>query len=202
MLVCAIFSFKSYGQTWNEIFRQKKTQQKYLLEQLAALEVYAGYLKKGYEISRSGLSTIKDLSGGEFKLHEIFIMGLKKVNPVIAGSSKVAEIIKMQLDIGKAFGNIISSEYLSFSDRLYVRDVRENLWEESLVDLEELLLVVSSSKVEMSDDQRVERLDKIYSSMKEISAFVQYFTGQVNLLAVGRELEKSSIEHIRRYYGH
>ena len=190
----------SYGQNWNEIFRQKKTQQKYLLQQIAALEVYTGYLKKGYEIVNGGLQTISDFSNGEFGLHNAFISSLKKVSPVVRNYVRVAEIIAMQLAIGRAFDNIKPSSYLTISNQLYIQQVRENLGEESLKDLEELLLVITSGKVEMRDDERLARLDKVHVSMRDKSAFVQYFIGEVRLLMAQKEMENGSIEQLKNRY--
>ena len=192
---------QGYSQTWNELFRQKKTQKKYLLQQIAALEVYTGYLKKGYEIASSGLHTIRDLSNGEFSLHNAFITGLKKVSPVVRNNVRVAEIIEMQIAIGKAFGNVRSNVHLSLSNQLYVQDVRDNLWEECLKDLEELLLVITSGKLEMDDAQRLKRLDKIYLSMREKSSFTQHFTTEVEQLIRQKQFEKSDTEQLRRNYG-
>lgn len=192
---------KGYSQTWDEFFRQKKTQQKYLLQQLAALQVYTSYLKKGYEIARTGLNTISDLSNGEFNLHNAFISGLKRVSPVVRNNIRVAEIIEMQVAIGKAFGNIKGNPNLTLSNQLYVQEVRDNLWEECLKDLEELLLVITSGKVEMGDDERLERLDNIYVSMREKSAFVQHFTSEVATLIGQKDREKQMIEQLRRNYG-
>ncbi|HMI01280.1 MAG TPA: hypothetical protein VK541_02290 [Pedobacter sp.] len=190
----------SYGQTFAEFFKQKKTQKKYLLEQIAALEMYASYLKKGYEIVNGGLQTIKDLSNGEFSLHNAFISGLKKVSPVIKNNIKVAEIIEMQIRIGKAFNRIKSNANLSLSNQLYIQEVRESLWEETLKDLEELLLVITSGKVEMSDDQRIERLDKLYRSMQDKAAFAQSFTTEISQFIRQKEMEKKSIEQLRNRY--
>ncbi|SFA58482.1 hypothetical protein SAMN04488511_11968 [Pedobacter suwonensis] len=191
---------QGYSQTWNELFRQKKTQKKYLLQQIAALEVYTGYLKKGYEIASSGLHTIRDLSNGEFSLHNAFITGLKKVSPVVRNNVRVAEIIEMQIAIGKAFGNVRSNVHLSLSNQLYVQEVRDNLWEECLKDLEELLLVIISGKLEMDDAQRLKRLDKIYLSMREKSSFTEHFTTEVEQLILQKQLEKSDTEQLRRNY--
>lgn len=192
---------QGYSQTWNELFRQKKTQKKYLLQQIAALEVYTGYLKKGYEIASSGLHTIRDLSDGEFSLHNAFITGLKKASPVVRNSVRVAEIIEMQISIRKAFGNVRSNVQLSLSNQLYVQEVRDNLWEECIKDLEELLLVITSGKLEMDDAQRLKRLDKIYLSMREKSSFTQHFTNEVEQLIRQKQLEKSDTEKLRRNYG-
>lgn len=203
MMTCLIIFAgigNSYGQTFAEFFNQKKTQKKYLLEQIAALEMYTNYLKKGYEIASSGLQTIKDLSNGEFSLHNAFISGLKKVSPVIKNNIKVAEIIEMQIRIGRAFSGIKSNPNLSLSNQLYIQEVRENLWEESLKDLEELLLVITSGKVEMTDDQRIERLYKIYLSMQDKAAFTQSFTTEISQFIRQKEIEMKSIQQLKNRY--
>ncbi|WP_354335144.1 hypothetical protein [Pedobacter sp. CG_S7] len=197
-----LFSVTStFAQTWGEFFNQKKTQKKYLLEQLVALKIYAGYLKKGYDIASSGIATVKDLKNGEFSLHNAFVSSLKSVSPAIRNSAKVAEIISCQLAISRAFNGIGNGHPLTLSNQLYILDVRDNVMEECLNDLEELLLVITSRKVEMTDDERIKRLDKVYSAMKEKSAFVQSFTTDVSLLIRQRENEQKSIDHLKELYG-
>jgi len=190
---------EGYAQTWNEIFRQKKTQQKYLLEQLAALRIYTGYLKKGYELVNGGLNTIKDITNGEFGLHDAFISGLKKVSPLVKNNTKVAEIIQMQLATSRAFNALKADLNLTVSNA-YITEVRENLWQESLKDLEELLLVVTSGRMEMSDSERINRLDQLYLSMVEKSAFVQHFCTEIQSLIRQREIDENAIREIRRMY--
>ncbi|RYY52558.1 MAG: hypothetical protein EOO09_21040 [Chitinophagaceae bacterium] len=201
LMFCALGSLSGYGQNWNEIFRQKKTQQRYLLEQIAALEMYTGYLKKGYELVGGGLQTIRDISNGEFSLHSAFISGLKEVSPVVRNDVRVLEIIGMQVNIGRAFGNLRSRSDLNVSTQLYIQDVRENLWEDSLKDLEELLMVITSGSVEMGEGERIERLNKVYLSMKEKMAFTQHFATEVSHYSRQKEMEKRSIEQLKQSYG-
>jgi hypothetical protein len=189
------------SQTWDEIFKQKETQKKYLLEQIASLKIYAGYLKKGYDIAGTGLQTIKDFSNGEFNLHRSFISSLKKVSPAIRNNVKVAEIIAFQIEIKNAFKDIRSGDYLSPSCKDYIQSVRENIMKECSKDLEELLLVVTSGRIEMTDDERMKRLDKIYESMLDKSAFTQSFCNEVNLLILQKVNEKRSVNQIKNSYG-
>lgn len=188
-----------HAQTYAEFFRQKKTQTKYLLEQIAALKMYAGYAKKGYDIASTGLNTIRGFSKGEFNLHNTFISSLKTVSPVIKNNTKVAEIIILQLEIAKSFRNIRNSGSSSTTSA-YVETVRANIVEECGYDLEELLLVITSGKVEMQDDERLQRLDRIYESMLEKSAFVQSFSNRVNLVNQQRDNEQRSINQLRQFY--
>ena len=61
------------AQTFSEWFRQKKTQEKYLIQQIAGLEVYAGYLKKGYKIFDTGSKTISKIKSGDLNMHQLFL---------------------------------------------------------------------------------------------------------------------------------
>jgi hypothetical protein len=198
-LVLTLTATYTHGQTWSEFFQQKKTQTKYLLEQIAALKMYAGYAKKGYDIASIGLNTVRDFSKGEFNLHNSFISSLKNVSPVIRNNTKVAEIIILQIEIAKSFRNIRNSGS-STTTSAYVETVRANVLERCSYDLEELLLVITSGKVEMQDDERLQRLDRIYESMLEKSAFVQSFSNQINLVNQQRDNEQRSINQLRQFY--
>lgn len=190
----------SQAQTFAEFFKQKKTQKKYLLQQIAALQVYIGYAKNGYNIASSGLQTIKDITGGEFDLHSAFISSLKTVTPVIRKHVKVAEIIEYQIRIGKAFRTVKYSPYLSVANQLYVIGVHEKVIQECGKELEELLLVITSGKVEMTDEERMRRLDSIYESMTDKYAFTMDFIGQVTVMINHAEKEEQFINQIRKNY--
>src|SRR6266498_4565607 len=83
----------SYGQTWNEWFRQKKTQIQYLVKQIAALKVYTDYLEKGYNIAKDGTNLINDIKHGDFNLHNNYFTSLKSVSSSVRNYSKVSAIV-------------------------------------------------------------------------------------------------------------
>lgn len=72
LVLLSLWSPGLQAQNIEEITQQKATQRKYLLEQIAAYRLYAGYLKKGYEIAQQGLSlvhTIQDKKQGDDEHH-------------------------------------------------------------------------------------------------------------------------------------
>src|SRR4051794_23883691 len=87
------------AQTWNEWFRQKKTQIRYLEEQIIALQVYGSYLQAGYKIVQGGLSTIHDIKNVDFNLHKDYFSSLKRVNASILDNSKTAGVVNLQFNI-------------------------------------------------------------------------------------------------------
>lgn len=189
------------AQTWNEVFKQKETQKKYLIQQIAAMKLYAGYLKKGYDIANKGINSIKDISKGEFDLHQSFFTSLKMVNPAIAGNSKIAQVIAWQMTISKDLLALNSRTELPPSDKSYIRQVRLKVMKECEQDMEELLLVITQGKLEMKDDERINRLDKVYESMKDKYQFTQSFSNQVKTLSLQKEQEERNNEASKKLYG-
>ncbi len=188
------------AQTFSEWFSQKKTQKKYLLKQIAALQIYIGYARQGYDIASTGLGVVRDITSGEFNLHNVFITGLKQVSPAIRDDARIIEIIALQVSIIKAFRAVKNSNSFSSDQLLYVYEVADGVISECYTDLEELLLVITSGKLEMTDDERLGRLNGIYERILDKSAFTQKFCGDAALLIRQKEIEQNTIQNLRRFY--
>lgn len=193
ILFLVTISLSLKAQTWDEIFNQKETQKKYLIQQLAALKLYAGYLKKGYDIADKGISSIKALSNGEFKLHDEFFQSFKLINPALADKASLAEILKWQYDIRKGFNTLRQANGFPPNEKTYFETVRRNIADECALDLDELLLIITTGKLEMQDIERVERIESIHSRMKDKYIFTQAFISQANNLRMQREMETRNI---------
>lgn len=200
LAVCLVLlSTISFGQTYAEFFRQKKTQEKYLLKQLAYLKLYAGYLKKGYDVVSDGLGTIKGFTSGELGLHEAFFGSLALVNPLIKNDYRVMEIVSMQGKISKTFNSMLRLE-LGSENLTYICSVRDRIIAECNKDLDELLLVTSASELEISDQDRLARLAKVYGSMSEKLEFVLGFYVEVQTIAQSQKDGGKTIQKLRRLY--
>jgi hypothetical protein len=181
------------AQTPEEFLKQKATQRKYLLQQLAALRMYASYLKQGYEIANKGLNKIKGFTNGEFNLHEVFFESLKAINPAIIDNQKVTEIYRWQRGIINAFKSANQSK-LSPSERSYFADVKSRLLRECGYDIDDLLLVITSNHLEMTDDERIARIEKIHASMSDKYQFSKSFTNGIKVLGIQRAQEEQNLE--------
>ncbi|WP_051584799.1 hypothetical protein [Pedobacter jeongneungensis] len=195
-----LFSFSAKAQTWSEWFSQKKTQQKYLIEQVAALKLYAGYLKKGYEIGKSGLGFIKDAGKGELDLHRAFFSSLKSVSPAVRNNIKVAEIIQMQIDVSGTLAALSKNSGLSEEHKVYAALVRTELLSDCLADLEELLLIITSGKFELTDDERLLRIDDLHQRIADKRNFAFSFAGSVNRLGAERSRELDVLNRMEGWY--
>lgn len=201
LILFAILSTGTKAQTFAEWFRQSATQKKYLLQQIAALQMYISYVKKGYSIAKKGLNTISDIKHGEFNLHKDYFNSLKTVNPKIKNYSKVADIIALQLNILKIYKDAVTrlkqSGAFTAGEIRYINGVFERLVDDCAKAIDELITITTSGQMEMKDDGRLKRIDTLYSDMKDKYTFVQDFSNGAKLLAASRISEQNDIQTIR-----
>lgn len=200
LILAVLISGTAKAQTWSEWFSQKKTQQKYLLEQLAALKLYASYAKKGYEIGYSGISFIKDASKGEFDLHRAFFASLKVVSPAIRNHVKVAEIIRMQTDVSKTLNALRNLKGLTAQHSSYFDLIGSNLLKECLGDMGQLLLIITSGKAEFTDDERLERIERLHEEMQEKRRLALSLFNNIQQLGAQRNRDLENIKKMEEWY--
>lgn len=195
----------SHAQTWDEWFRQRKTQIKYLLQQIAVLQTHLEYLRKGYKIAKAGTDLIRDIKQGDFHLHNGYFTSLKTIPAAIENYSKVAAIISDQTAILQLLRQLNHycdlNHRLSPSEKAYIRSVQAHLKAVCEQDLDELFLVVTSGELEMKSDERIKKVDRLYQSMKDKRSFARSFSNQVRFLVVQRKLEQADAGKIKKYWG-
>ena len=131
-LMTAAMTHCAQAQTFAEWFNQKKTQKKYLLQQIAALQIYSGYLKTGYGIARGGLGSIGGYIGNEYGLHGSYYTHLKTVNVIVKNNPQVNDIIGWQQDILKQTTAIKNQSGLTATESSYTVKVCNALLSDSM----------------------------------------------------------------------
>jgi hypothetical protein len=200
-----MFATTTQAQTFAEWFRQKKTQKKYLIQQIAALQVYIGYAQKGYSIAQEGLNMIGDFKRGEFNLHTGYFNSLKSVNPKIKQYAKVADIMVMQVAIIKGNSRIRrqmqESGVFNGEELDYIMRVLGRLLDDCENTLNELIAVTTDGYLEMKDDERLERIDILYQDVTDKYTFSRSFNKETMVLAASRIKEKNDVQTSRTLYG-
>jgi hypothetical protein len=176
-------------------------QQKMLLQQIAALQIYIGYAQKGYSVAKKGLGAINDFKRGEINLHSDYFTSLKSVNPKIKKYARLTEIIVLQIKIIKNSNNLyrqIKQDDLFYGDEVdYIQRVFERLIENCDTNMDELLTIVLDEKLELKDDERIKRIDTIYQNMLDNYAFSQSFGKQTKLMTLSKAKELKEVKNSR-----
>ena len=174
-------------------------------EKLAQFKKILQNMYDGYKILQKGYSAVKDISEGNFNLHRTFLDGLLQVNPAVKKYKRIADIISYQLRIAKeykaAFNEFKQDKQFTIEEIDYLGKAYRNLFEQSLKSLDELSMVITSGRLRMSDDERLQAIDKIYSSVEDQYSFLKDFNGNTAMLALQRKSEQAEIRMSRRING-
>lgn len=175
------------------------------IEKLAQFKQILSDMKKGYTILNGGYNTVKNLSEGNFNLHQTFLDGLMQVSPAVSKYRKVAEIARFQTGIVKEYKSALSrfrSEGLLRPDELdYISAVYGNLLEKGMEQIDDLTMVITAGKLRMSDDERIAAIDRIYEDMQDKRSFLRAFNQQAAVLSVQRAKVQKDARAMGSIYG-
>lgn len=205
LLTCILATLNLAAQTvLGTIFNQNGTQRKYYLQQIAALAVYAKDIKSGYKIVSGGLATIHDAKNGEFNLHRQYFSSLSSVNTGIKSSGKVQAITNYQQDIEQCLGHMLSvsrrSSVLSGEDKAYLQSVADHMRASCISDLDDLSMLITDDRVQMKDDERIRRIDRIYSDMQDKDVFSRRFASQAIQLSNQKAAHHKELAGLKQLY--
>lgn len=174
-------------------------------EKLAQFKEILQNMYDGYKILHQGYTAVKDISEGNFTLHKTFLDGLLQVNPAVKKYKRIADIINYQLNIIKyckaAFNQFKEDKQFTIEEINYLGKVYKNLLEQSLKSLDELTLVITAGKLRMTDDERLQAIDQIYSSIEDQHSFLKDFNSNTALLSLQRKSEQAQIKTSRSISG-
>jgi len=198
IILIIAFGSKSFGQS------QEAQQLLLNWEKLTQLKKILNDMYTGYKIVHKGYTTIKDISQGDFTLHKDFLDGLLEISPAVKKYKRIADIISYQLRIVKgyktAFDQFKLSKYFTTEEIEYLGKVYTNLLKESLKCLDELAMVITAGKLRMSDDERLQAIDRIYVTIVEQFSFLQQFNNSTAVLSVQREKYQQDVDISRKLH--
>lgn len=199
LLICLLFSdLRSQAQA-------TEAQQLALnIQKLAQFRKILKNMYDAYRILSQGYNKVKDITSGNYSIHEAFLDGLMAVSPAVRNYSKVADILRNQAAIIKEYRNaynrfkdagIFSTQEISYLGKVY-----DNLLDRSISNVNELTMVLTASKLRMSDDERLTSIDRLADEIQEQLSFLRSFNNKTGVLAMQRIKEKQDISTMRKFY--
>lgn len=183
---------------------QEATQLILNYEKLKQLEEILDNMYKGYKILSQGYNRIKDIAEGNYNIHQVFLDGLFAINPSIARYKRIPDIIRYQQllmkEYRRAFNRFRNDSNLTPDEIIYLEKVYDYLIKQSLKNLEELAMIVTANKLRMSDDERIQSIERIYFDIENKLAFLRYFNNSTQVLVLQRAKEGSDVEAAKKLY--
>jgi hypothetical protein len=175
------------------------------IEKLAQLKSVLTNLYKDYEVLETGYTAIKNISEGNFNLHKVFLDGLLAVSPTVRKYERIVDIIsdqgKIVSEYKSAYNLFRQDKHFTPDDLVYLSTVYNNLITKSEKNLENLLNVITASKLRMNDAERLSAIDRIYSDTHDELSFLRLFNSKTTALAVQRAKQERDIGSVRALYG-
>lgn len=191
------------AQTFNEWFRQKETQLKYLVEQIGALKVYGEAVKEGYAIAQNGLTNISSSKGEDLRQHRDYFSSLEKVRDGIRSLSQVERAVRLKEMIEREYraSNSGATVFLSEEERDYFRSVWSALLQESSGLSGEMEVTIKEQWFRLKDDERIARIERICLQMEDCYSFSRSISNEIRTFVWNRLREKSNSGKTRSLYG-
>ena len=190
----------SYGQTFAEWFSQKKTQIKYLTQQIVALNALRMSTEQGYAMLKNEWGSIRNWKNGEMGLHQGYYTSLSKVNPEVRATVDLNSVQSEQESMLGQFAALVRMDGLDGEELAYVARVREALLADYAKDLDDLQTVLAGGRLVTGDEERLKRVRALRADLTDKYVFAGSFCRQVRLLALQRLQEDGETRRLRRWY--
>jgi hypothetical protein len=181
-------------------FAQSTEAQQLLLnvEKLSQLKNILKDMKKGYTVISNGYNAVKNISQGNFSLHEVFLDGLMLISPQVRKYGRVGDILSFQKDIlseyKRAFKQFNSSGLFAAAELDYLAKVYAGLFSASIDNLDELTLILTANSLRMSDEDRLHAIDRIFADTSDKLTFLRSFNREAGTLLIQRKAARADIE--------
>jgi hypothetical protein len=174
-------------------------------QKLAGLKSILKQMYTGYDVVSKGYGAVKDISKGSFTLQEAFLDGLMIVSPTVRQYPKVAGIINDQVmlvsEYKSAYDTFKSDPHFNPDEIGYMLDVYNNLISGSLKNLSDLSMIITDSKVRMSDADRIRAIDRIYTDSHGQLDFLRQFNDRSYAVALARSEQANDQQTLKTLYG-
>lgn len=171
------------------------------VEKLSQLKNILKDMKKGYTVISNGYNAAKNISQGNFSIHELFIDGLMLVSPEVRKYRRVADIITYQRDILSEYKRALKrfqlADVFNANELDYLSGVYASLFSQSLDNLDELTMVITANTLRMSDEERLKAIDRIFDDTSEKLTFLRSFNREAGMLMQQRKAAKADLKGLK-----
>ncbi|MGE7775227.1 hypothetical protein ACQKLP_10915 [Chitinophaga sp. NPDC101104] len=207
LLATAFLSISTKAQvsfTFRELFKQNKTEIKYLSQQVGELQLYLSAVKKGYQVVESGLRTVNAIKKGEYSIHDIFYAGQFLVSTAIKSMPAVTATIDNSRRIHRNTRNFLrelnTTDQFSNSQKEYIVRTCGHLLADVDNNISQLQRLLTSGALQMDDHQRIEAIQKIYQQSTDQLQFASQFITDAKLIGISRKQSLLDLQVLRNRY--
>jgi regulatory protein YycH of two-component signal transduction system YycFG len=122
----------------------------------------------------------------------------------VAKYRRIPDIIRYQSwlirEYRRAFDRFKNDPNISPDEIKYLESVYAYLVKQSLRNLEELTMIITAKQLRMSDDERIQSIDRIYFDIENKLSFLRHFNNSTQVLIAQRAKENSEVGAMKKLY--
>jgi hypothetical protein len=157
------------------------------------------------QLSKLKLTEISDWSQKQQDLYKGYYDELWQVKSVIAYYERIKDMTEKQASLvsqyNHAWNLLKSDKHFSAEELKYMGSVYSGILQESVKNLDEILVVINSFKTQMSDAKRLELVDKAADRIDTNCSDLKEFNSQNQILSIQRAKDQNEVLSLKKYYG-
>jgi hypothetical protein len=157
------------------------------------------------QLSKLKLTEISDWSQKQKDLFSSYYQELWQIKTSIAYYSRISEMTQKQVALVNSYNqawNLLKADKHFTADELtYMSNVYSGILQESVKDLDQILLVINPNKTQMPDAKRMEIINKSADHMDSNYNDMQQFNNQNEILSLQRASDENEVITLKKYYG-
>jgi hypothetical protein len=151
------------------------------------------------------LSEISDWSQKQRDLFSQYYQELWDIKTAIAWYSRISEMTEKQVALvnsyNQAWALIKNDKHFNADELAYMSRVYSGILQESVKDLDQVLIIINPGKTQMPDAKRMELINKTADHMDNNYNDMQEFTTQNEMLSLDRAEDENEVLTLKQYYG-
>jgi len=157
------------------------------------------------QLSKLKLAEISDWSQKQKELYANYYNELWEVKSVIAYFGQIKDITGKQAQLVSQYNHawhlLKTDKHFTADELSYMQSIYSGILQESVKNLDEILVVINSFKTQMSDAKRLELISKAADRVETNCSDLKKFNNQNYILSIQRARDENEISTLKRYYG-
>ena len=157
------------------------------------------------QMSKTRLTEISGWTEQQRQLYSSYYTELENIKATISKYQRIKDITLKQAalvsEYKKAWGLFRQDSHFNPQEINYMQQVYTGILDASVKNLDEIMLVVSPAKTQMTDEQRLELINKASDHLDENYNDLHQFNNQGIQLSLRRSKDLSDTQSIKKLYG-
>ncbi|MGY3211902.1 conjugal transfer protein TraI [Mucilaginibacter sp. HD30] len=157
------------------------------------------------ELSKFRLTEISNWSEKQKTLYNDYYQELWKVKSTIAYYQRIKDLTFRQValvgEYQRAWKLFLSDKHFRPEEILQMQRVYTGILDASAKNLDQIIMVINPSKTQMSDQQRLDAINRSGDLLDENYSDLKQYNNQNMILSLHRSKDLNELQTIRNYYG-